>query len=140
MTIMTTYEKMKQQDAERVRLIERLQKLGYWFSRQEVKEQREYEKRMAEINKEFGITTPDEIKCSGNSKVMHDCFIDTMDVTEYLRDFGNYVDDWAIKAAHSILDSLKDPEHDKYTVPFDLPYALRGFFFIDAIAKEKETA
>lgn len=125
------YETMKQQNAERVRLIERLQKLGYWFSREEVKDERANEERENELRAEgWEIThTP-----SGNAKVMHNCFIDIMDVTEYLRDFEkNYIDQWAIKAAHSILDSLRDDEGT--SIPYDMPFALRGFFFIDHMNK-----
>lgn len=118
---------------EKTRLVERLQKLAYWFAREEVMDERKHEKREAEPREEgWEIThTP-----SGNAKVMHSCFVDTMDVIEYLRDAEkNYIDDWAIKAAHGILDTLRNEEQGHTSIPFDLPFALRGFFFIDHINK-----
>ena len=57
---------------------------------------------------------------------MHDCMKAANEVVKFLKDKENEVEEWQLAAINAMYDTCNTMEEGQVTIPFDLPYAIKG--------------
>lgn len=115
-------------EENRKKAIKRTQKLVYYFANFMLEEEEKEEKEKAELKK-----AQDEgkavimVSCAENNiKCMHDCMKTANDVVKFLENRDNEIEEWQLAAINAMYETCNTMEEGKVTIPFDLPYAIKG--------------
>ena len=57
---------------------------------------------------------------------MHNCMKAASEVVKFLSDKENEVEEWQLAAINAMYESCNTMEEGHVTIPFDLPYAIKG--------------
>ena len=61
-----------------------------------------------------------------NIRCMHNCMKAANDVVKFLKNADNEVEEWQLAAINAMYDTCNTMEEGQVTIPFDLPYAIKG--------------
>lgn len=112
----------------REKAIKRTQKLVYFFAGFMLEEEEKGMKQRAEFEKaQAAGEAVIMVSCAENNiRCMHDCMRAANEVVKFLADKENEVEEWQLAAINAMYDTCNTMETGQTTIPFDLPYAIKG--------------
>lgn len=67
------------------------------------------------------------VSCAENNiRCMHNCMKAASEVVKFLSDKENEVEEWQLAAINAMYETCNTMEEGHVTIPFDLPYAIKG--------------
>lgn len=112
----------------REKAIKRTKQLVYYFADFMLEEEEIGKKQRAEFEKaQAAGEAVIMVSCTENNiRCMHDCMKAANEVVKFLKDKENEVEEWQLAAINAMYDTCNTMEEGQVTIPFDLPYAIKG--------------
>lgn len=112
----------------REKAIKRTKQLVYYFADFMLEEEEKGKKQRVEFEKaQAAGEAVIMVSCAENNiRCMHDCMKAANEVVKFLKDKENEVEEWQLAAINAMYDTCNTMEEGQVTIPFDLPYAIKG--------------
>nr|DAH86536.1 MAG TPA: hypothetical protein [Caudoviricetes sp.] len=120
-----TAEQIKE---SREKAIKRTKQLVYYFADFMLAEEEKGRRQRAEFEKAKaeGKAVIVVSAAENNIRCMHNCMKAANDVVKFLKNADNEVEEWQLAAINAMYDTCNTMEEGQVTIPFDLPYAIKG--------------
>lgn len=112
----------------REKAIKRTRQLVCYFAEFMLEEEEKGAKQRAEFEKAKAEGKPViMVSCAENNiRCMHNCMKAASEVVKFLSDKENEVEEWQLAAINAMYETCNTMEEGHVTIPFDLPYAIKG--------------